>query len=345
MPRRRDGASGFRAGKGGKFALPAGASTRHKSRPIFPENMKRLIALATATFTIATAFAADPPKGWSFSDGKGYRSLNYYGATVLRHMNEWDPARRDETFKPYTHVFDFGGGEPITKGPGGQFTHHRGMFIGWNKVGFDGKSYDFWHCKNVIRKHTEYVTAAEKTGLDSGTMVSVTEWPTPEGKVVVKETQTITATKPAEGKLVLDVSFKLEAPNGPVTLNGDVQHAGFHFRAAEEVNKRQKETVYIMPEGATKKGGDVFENCNWVVCQFNLGEKRYAVAHFNDPANATPLQYSTRAYGRFGAFSKTEITTDKPLTLRYQVIVTDVAKVPPGDASAWQKQWDAFAKK
>jgi hypothetical protein len=305
--------------------------------------MKSLLVLA-ATITAATAFAADVAKGWSFSDGKGYRDLQFNGATVLRHMNEWNPEKREETFKPFTHVFDFDGTGPITKGAGGKFTHHRGMFIGWNKTGFDGKSYDFWHCKNVIRKHTEYVKDAEKTGADSATMVSVTEWPTPEGKVVVKETQTITATKPADGKLVLDVSFKLEAPNGPVTLSGDVQHAGFHFRAAEEVNNRQKETAYILPAGAKKMGGDVYEQCNWVVCQFSIGEKRYAVAHFNAPDNATPVQYSTRAYGRLGAFSKASIMPDKPLALRYKVVVLDVAKVPTVDID-WQKQWDEFANK
>jgi hypothetical protein len=142
---------------------------------------------------------------------------------------------------------------------------------------------------------------------------------------------------------VLDVSFTLEAPSGPVKLEGDVQHAGFHFRAAQEVHTRQKETAYILPEGAVKKGGDTYEGCEWVVCQFSIGDKRYAVAHFNDPKNPKPLQYSTRAYGRFGAFSKAEIAGGKPLALRYRIIVTDTAKVPVGTAADWQKQWDAFA--
>jgi hypothetical protein len=258
-------------------------------------------------------------------------------------MNEWDPKRRDETFKPYTHVFDFDGKEPITKGPGGDFTHHRGLFIGWNKTYLGDKSYDFWHCKNVIRRHVKYLADEEKAGADSATMVSLTEWPAPDEKIVVRETQTLTASKPADGRLQLDATFKLEAPSGPVRLEGDVQHAGFHFRAVQEVFKRQKETVYILPEGAVKAKGDVYEQCNWVVCQFNIGEKRYAVAHFNHPDNAKPVQYSTRAYGRFGAYSKTAIAADRPLTLRYRVIVTDTAKVPAGTAADWQKQFDAFA--
>ncbi len=313
----------------------------------------RNLSLSVAVLLAATAvsFAADPAKGWSFAEGKGYRDVQFNGQTVLRHMNEWDPARRAETFKPYTHVFDFAGKEPITKGPGGDFTHHRGLFIGWNKTILDGVSYDFWHCNKVIRKHVKYLPDQEKADANSATMVSVAEWPAPDEKIVVRETQTITATKPSEGKLQLDVTFKLEAPSGPVKLEGDVQHAGFHFRAAQEVHKRQKETVYIMPEGAVpavgangKKIGDTFEKCNWVVCQFNIGDKRYAVAHFNAPENAQPVQYSTRAYGRVGAYSKTAIPADPPRTQRYRVIVTDTATNPPGTAADWQAQFDAFAK-
>jgi hypothetical protein len=305
--------------------------------------MRILPVAAVLVAFSASLSAADSAKGWSFSEGKGQRDVLFHGKTVLRHMNEWDPARRDETFKPYTHVFDFAGNAPITKGPGGNFTHHRGLFIGWNKTWFGGKSYDFWHCKNVIRRHVKYLSEQEKAEANAATMVSVAEWPAPDGTVVVRETQTITATKPAEGRLQLDVGFKLEAPNGPVKLEGDVQHAGFHFRAAQEVYDRQKQSAYLLPQGAVLKKGDVYEQCNWVVCQFNIGETRYAVAHFNDPKNATPVQYSTRAYGRFGAFSKTEIGAGQTLNLRYRVIVTDTAKVPVGTVADWQKQFDAFA--
>src|SRR5689334_1069240 len=103
--------------------------------------------ISAALFALAiTGFAADP--GWAFADGDGWRELRLNGVPVLRHMNVFDPERRAETFKPFTHVFDFAGKDFITKGPGGDFTHHRGIFIGWNKTILAGKSYDFWHCKN-----------------------------------------------------------------------------------------------------------------------------------------------------------------------------------------------------
>ena len=297
----------------------------------------RLTSIALVSL-IAPAFCQEK-SAWSQKDGDGFRDVVADGKTVLRHMNAWDPARRLDTYKPFLHVFDFAGEKPITKGPGGQFTHHRGAFIGWNKTSFDGKSYDFWHCNGVERKHVKYLDSSK-----GDTLATVTEWPTPEGKVVISETQTVKATKLGDGALQLDFAFALEAPNGPVKLDGDVQHAGFHFRAAEAVQATAKETKYILPEGARlvgKQGSDTYENTNWVVCSFLIGDKRYDVAHFNDPKNPTPLQYSTRNYGRFGAFSKAEVKPGAPLSLRYRLIVTDSAK--PKSAAEWQTQWDAFA--
>lgn len=300
----------------------------------------RLAALVLVAAT-APAFSQEAKTPWTQVDGEGFRDVLLDGKTVLRHMNAWDAARREETLKPFLHVFDFAGARPITKGPGGQFTHHRGAFIGWNKVTFDGKSYDFWHCKNVERKHMKYLDSSKEN-----TLVTVTDWPTREGRVVIHETQTVTATKLADGALQLDFNFKLEAPNGPVKLDGDVQHAGFHFRAAEEVQKTAKETKYTLPEGvksllnAKRAPTDVHENANWVVCSFLIGDKRYAVGLFNDPKNPAPLQYSTRAYGRFGAFSKAEVKPEAPLNLRYRIVITDGAAELP--TSEWQKRWDGF---
>lgn len=55
------------------------------------------------------------------------------------------PAKRVETFKPYLQVFDAEGKEPITQGAGGKLIpHHRGIYIGWQILGYDGKKYNFW---------------------------------------------------------------------------------------------------------------------------------------------------------------------------------------------------------
>jgi hypothetical protein len=275
---------------------------------------RKFLALALIAVSAASSHGA----GWTFAEGDGYRDVLLDGKPVLRHMNAWDPARRNDTFKPYTHVFAFDGKTLLTKGPGGKFTHHRGAFIGWNKSEINGKSYDFWHCNGVERKHSKYVSAEEKATANEAVMVSVTDWPTPEGKTVISEKQTVTSRLLAPGTLQLDFAFELKAPNGPVKLNGDPQHAGFHFRAGEEVERHEKDTRYILPEGAQDKKNDVWANCPWVVCDFTVEGKRYSVMHMSTTGNPTPPVYSTRAYGRFGNFFTTEVKTDAPLKVTFR---------------------------
>ena len=66
------------------------------------------------------------------------------GDPVARYMYAYDPTAEGahETAKPYLHVVDPSTGKPITKGPGGKYTHHRGIFIGWKQFGVDGETYE-----------------------------------------------------------------------------------------------------------------------------------------------------------------------------------------------------------
>jgi hypothetical protein len=297
--------------------------------------------LPIALALLALLSAPSLGDGWTFVDGDGSRDVAFNGRPVLRHMNAWDPARRNDTFKPYTHVFAFDGKTLLTKGPGGKFTHHRGAFIGWNKTLFEGKSYDFWHCNGVERKHANYVKAEEKTAANEAVMVSVTGWPTPEGKTVISEKQTVTSRMLEPGKLQLDFAFELTAPNGPVQLNGDPQHAGFHYRAAEEVERHEKDTRYLRPQGAQDKKGDVWAECPWVVCDFTVEGKRYSVMHMSAVGNPTPSLYSTRAYGRFGNFFTAEVKPGSPLKLNFRLLVEDEAAAAKEDWAARYSEWTA----
>ena len=80
------------------------------------------------------------------------------GKTLVRYMYGYDPSTPEslhKTDKPFLHVFDADGKKPITKGPGGQYTHHRGIFIGWNRIKVAGKSYDRWHMKGGCHRSPE----------------------------------------------------------------------------------------------------------------------------------------------------------------------------------------------
>ena len=101
----------------------------------------RPLPLALGTlFALTQAFAADikvtPNEAVDVAqDGK----------VVARFMMSHDvstPAKRLDNYKPYLHVFDPSGALRLTKGPGFNFTHHRGIMLGFAKITVDGKNYD-----------------------------------------------------------------------------------------------------------------------------------------------------------------------------------------------------------
>jgi hypothetical protein len=119
-----------------------------------------------------------------------------------------------------------------------------------------------------------------------------------------------------------------------VRLDGDPQHAGFHFRANMEVSKNGKEnTYYLRPDGKGKVGetrnwdakGKEAKTVNlpWNACSFVVGGKRYTVLRINHPANPGETRGSERDYGRFGDYFEYDLTPDKPLKLKYRVWVQE----------------------
>ncbi len=290
------------------------------------------------------ALAADAPAaggaGFTIQDKAGeYLDVLLDGKTVTRYMYAYDtstPARKGETYKPYMHVFDAEAGIPITKGPGGEFTHHRGIFIGWMKIQFDGKSYDRWHMKGGEIVHQKFT--AQEADKDHATFTSLTKWMVGEGdKAIIEEERTTTLRRGPGGSLLIDFTSKLNAPNGEVKLDGDPEHAGIQFRPASEVDR--KETTYVFP----KEGANAHKDRDypWVGETFVIKDKKYSVVDMNHPANPRDTAFSAyRDYGRFGAFPKATLKSGESLTLKYRFWVT-CGEMPAVESI--QKCWDEYA--
>ena len=92
-----------------------------------------------------------PAFNWH-NDGSQQSELQFGSDSVVRYMYEAlddaTPERREVTYKPYHHVFSPDGKTLLTKGPGGLYTHHRGIYFGFNRISYDGKQADTWHCRN-----------------------------------------------------------------------------------------------------------------------------------------------------------------------------------------------------
>ncbi|RUL87741.1 DUF6807 family protein [Tautonia sociabilis] len=243
-------------------------------------------------------------------------------------LDESSPEAREQTYKPFHHLFA-PDGRLVTKGPGGLFTHHRGLFFGFNRVSYgDGKQADVWHARGkAYQSHEESVL--EEAGPVVGRHRVRIDWHGQEGEVFAEETREVTAYAVAGKGFAIDFASRVETTAGPVRLDGDPQHAGVHFRASNQVADVTKDqTYYLRPDGKGQPGatrnwdpstGEGPVNLPWNAMSFVLDGDRYTVAYLDRPDNPKEARYSERDYGRFGSYFEYELTAEHPLAVRYRL--------------------------
>lgn len=290
----------------------------------------------------AAARAAEP--GYHFVETKGeYTDLKFGDRTVLRFVNKpHDASTADShymTFKPFHQVFDpatgtvllSSGAHPNTKDY--LYPHHRGIFFGFNKITYgDKQAADIWHgTKNVFSTVDKVIE--QKADAKTATQTAAISWHGSDGKEFATEQRTVTVEN-VSGGTQIDWSTTLSTQLKLVKLDGDPQHAGFHFRANQEVSKNGKEnTYYLRPDGKDKVGAtrnwDAKKpdpktvNLPWNACSFVVAGKRYTALRINHPDNPKETRGSERDYGRFGDYFEYDLTPEKPLKLKYRVWVQE----------------------
>jgi hypothetical protein len=268
-------------------------------------------------------------------------------------------------FKPYLHVFGEAGELLTNSGldgngkPAGLYPHHRGIFIGWNKITSDLGSFDLWHFNNGGKMEVLRFDTLEG-GPKGATLEATIAWRAGKkddsgSDLLLTETRTLKITRPAGQTTQVDAHFRLKAAR-ELTLGGDLQHAGIHFRASDEVSKRNKETSYVSdPENKEAKGRDWTASppkkdkngkeipvvadradLNWCRLLFPMGDRWYAATELNPPSN--PIEeLSWRDYGRFGFFFKRKLTAGETLDLDYRFFV-EPAEAPAEKSKPSEKQ-------
>jgi hypothetical protein len=279
--------------------------------------------------------------GFSLEDQSGeHLDVLYQGKRVARYMYGYDPStpeRLRETYKPYLHIFDAEGKAPITKGSGGRFPHHRGIYIGWNRILFDGKRHDLWHMSNMSRQvHEQFLEKA--SSLTEASFVSLIAWKGAQGQLLLGERRATRFHEIAEPFIArVDFETVLSAVSGDLRLAGDPNHAGVQYRPADEI--ADQETVYLFPREEANPLKDM--DYPWVGSSHSIDGKRYSVVHMNHPENPKQTLYSAyRDYGRFGAFFEAELKSGETLGLKYRMIVLEGELPGAGEIQKW---WDDFA--
>ncbi len=249
--------------------------------------------------------------------------------SVLRYMClPYDKENTHDTYKVFHHVYAPDGSAIITKGPGGKFTHHRGIFYGFSRTSFEGGKCDIWHCKGAHQSHEGVI--AEEGGPVLGRHTVAVDWHAGD-KVFANEKRELTVYNTPGGRLI-EFASRLSSPGGKVKLDGDPQHAGFQFRASQKVAEGdQKNTYYLRTDGKGKpgetrnwgKGNDECANRPWNAMSFVIDGKRYTAEYIDKPTNPKEARYSERTYGRFGSYFVAEFDEDKPLEVNYRIWLQD----------------------
>jgi len=255
--------------------------------------------------------------------------LSKDGKPLLQYEHPaFDNNHREETYKPFHHVYDPETGKIITKGPGGKYSHHRGIFYGYNKVSINGADpIDIWHNPNGEHSEHQEVLAEFSDARQGGHILKIL-WKDTEGKPFARETRIIRASYDGN-ELSIDFHSTLESLQGAtIELSGDRQHAGVHFRAANQVNENTDQTFFIRPPNLSHVAAktEIDENnmkdLQWNVMVFNLHGKQYNVAYLSHPSNPDGAEMSERKYGRFGEYFPYTITPENSLTVQYRFMVT-----------------------
>ena len=268
-------------------------------------------------------------------------SLEGKSRLVGRFMMGYDPNKREETYKPYLHILDPDTGKPITKGPGGEFTHHRGIFIGWNKLTVGGKVFDRWHMKGGEQLVKEANGVAGST--ESGILITAPKilWTgTERDETLIEEARTMRFSPPPPGAFArVDFSSELKAVGGDTVFDGDPEHAGLHFRPTDATDRAN--TVYLYPKADANAHKD--RDYPWVGMTYTAEGQKYSVVMLSHPSNPSGTAWSAyRNYGRFGAFYKTAIKKDETLKIQARFVVYK-GELPQPEAI--QALWSSYSGK
>lgn len=290
--------------------------------------------LQTDRFLTSLGFLQGEPTlvapGFSLTENRQGSTLDvHFGdRQVAQYVFPFDPSSKEsrhDTYKPFLHAFDAQGKTRLTKGPGGQFTHHRGIFLGFSRARINGQRYDLWHMKEGVQVHRAFNRM--QASHDQASFSSEISWQSNEGETLLEEVRAFTFLKPSGGEhSIIDMRSTLTAIAGNAELNGDPEHAGAQFRPADNIAR--KDTVYTFHEEGIDPKRD--RDLPWVAETFRLGENKawHTVVILNHRGNPKGTVFSAyRDYGRFGAFPTFNLLKGESTVLRYQWLVFSGKKI------------------
>lgn len=302
---------------------------------------------STATYTVRTdAECPAPEYTWERTDDDSIQLL-YDGNPLIGYEHPvYDPQDVEMTKKPFHHVYSPTGDETITKGPGGLYSHHRGIFYGYNRVILGDREFDMWHAENG--EHTQHDRfLKEMSGPVFGGHVVEIDWIDENGEVLLEEERELRVRRLSSESFVIDFDSRLYAIAGLFSLSGDLQHAGVQFRADQYVADNEDVTSFIRPPAlADLDPTEELDEENrmdlpWNAMNYSIEDNEYTVVYMSHPSNPDDGEMSERLYGRFGEFIPYQLSEGAPFLLKYRFWIVE-GEAPT--AEEIEDMYQAFAE-
>ena len=264
-------------------------------------------------------------------------------------LDDSSKERRAETYKTFHHVYRPDGIALMTKGAGGLFPHHRGIFFGYNRIAYGENKADVWHCKKG-ESQTHELSVERSGGTVFGRDLNVIQWRGQDGEPFATELRE-TTTRRIGDSVVIDFHSTIQSlVDTKIEFRGDPQHAGVQFRSSQDLPDHTKHlTFYIRPDGkaepgefrnwSSKKNESEVNlkhiNLDWnAIClalpkdpksaEGKLTEDqtdRFTVCYLDSPQNPKPARFSERDYGRFGSYFEYDLNPKASFSVNYRFYI------------------------
>jgi len=223
--------------------------------------------------------------------------------------------------------------------------HHRSF---WFTHG-DVNGIDFWaeegKGKYGTQVHKEFVKVA---GGPVATIVSRTDWMSPDNKKVCADERTIVCGVQGENRYI-DFTIKLLADAGDVTF-GDTKEGSFGVRVLDSMRVDSKKGGHIVTSEGKTDAGAWAQPAAWVDYTGPVDGDTVGIAIFTHPSSFRyPNHWHVRTYGLYAVnpFGSKDFKTDKQgaytlktgdsISLRYRVLLHKGA-----DEKKVAAAWDAY---
>jgi len=291
--------------------------------------------------------------GWTEKKGE-YQELTLTrsgtSTPYLRYMKRpYDASTadaRNKSYKVFHHLYDPAGKRFVTNGGFTDtgiddpkkllYPHHRGIMYGFNRCSYgpDLKlQADTWHCPPQGDKkkvaNAAHVAHLKTLGAESW----ADSWPASRpDRLVWRRRQAICGggtrvdRLPRQGGTLVEFASRLKTTGGKVRVDGDPQHAGFQFRAANDVRQDQEPNLLFASrrqrrdgQGTQLAGRQSDGRSALVRHEFRPRQSALHDVLPQSSGQSKDSRFSERDYGRFGGYFAQDITEDRPLVVNYRL--------------------------